>query len=217
MKWLFTWEGRVQRLQYFLAGTILVSIKFAIDATVAARFGDSWRIWNYFLPHDLSLFGLGRQPELYGILWAIAIPFFWAGIALTLRRLEDAGKSPWWVFLFFVPLANLMMFLWLTLVPSAPEKLGRDDVKESLRTTPRGRRVAFGIALAVALGIVLVTLATGVLADYAWGLFLGVPFLSGFVSSWFLNAGTFHSRRETILVSTATTLAIGVVLLVLLR
>ena len=26
-KWLFTWEGRVERLPYFLAGTVLVAVK----------------------------------------------------------------------------------------------------------------------------------------------------------------------------------------------
>ncbi len=107
LRWFFTWQGRVQRLQYFRAGTVLVAVKYAIDWSVAAQFGETWRIWNYFLPlREASLFGLGgRQPVLYGILLAIAIPFFWVGIALTLRRLQDAGKSAAWIFLFFVPLA----------------------------------------------------------------------------------------------------------------
>lgn len=47
---------------------------------------------------------------------------------------------------------------------------------------------------------------------YAWGLFLGVPFLTGFVSSWFLNVETLHSRFETVMVSILTTLLIGVAL-----
>ncbi len=104
--WLFTWEGRVGRLRYFITGTILVAVKYAIDWSVAVRYGEAWHIWNYFVPsQDVSLFGLGgRHPALYGILWAIAIPFFWVGIALTLRRLRDAGRSAGWIFLFFVPL-----------------------------------------------------------------------------------------------------------------
>ena len=124
-KWFFTWEGRVQRLQYFLAGTILVAIKYAIDWSVAAHFGERWRVWNYVLPsHDVSLFTLGiRQPELYGVLWVIAIPFFWVGISLTIRRLQDAGKSAGWAFLLFAPLINLALFLWLTLAPSTPAQI----------------------------------------------------------------------------------------------
>jgi uncharacterized membrane protein YhaH (DUF805 family) len=41
-KWLFTFEGRVQRLEYFLAGIGLLAIKYAIDWSVAARFGEHW-------------------------------------------------------------------------------------------------------------------------------------------------------------------------------
>jgi len=69
-KWLFTWEGRVRRQPYFLAGAILTAIKYAIDYSVASRFGETWRVWNYFLPSlNVSLFDLGySQPTLYGIL-----------------------------------------------------------------------------------------------------------------------------------------------------
>ena len=203
-KWLFTWEGRVERLPYFLAGTVLVAVKYVIDSSVAAHFGESWRIWNYFLPpRDASLFGLGgRPPELYGILWAIAIPFFWIGIALTLRRLRDAGKPAAWIFLFFVPLANLALFLWLTLAPSASGGIAKDIPTEDLRTGARARGAALGIVLSVALGLVLVILSAHVFMRYAWGLFLGVPFLTGFVSSWFLNVKTSQSHFRTIAVST---------------
>jgi uncharacterized membrane protein YhaH (DUF805 family) len=214
-KWLFTWEGRVQRQQYFLAGTVLVAIKYAIDWSVAAQFGETWRIWNYFLPsRDISLFGLaGRKPELYGLLWAIAIPFFWIGIALTLKRLRDAGKPAGWIFLFFVPLANLALFLWLTLVPSAPAEIVEDIATDHVRKSVRTGGAAFGIVLGVALGLALVTLSTQVLMGYAWGLFLGAPFLTGFVSSWFLNVKSLQSRSKTLKVSSITTLLIGIALI----
>jgi uncharacterized membrane protein YhaH (DUF805 family) len=214
-KWLFTWEGRVQRPQYFLTGTVLVAIKYAIDWSVAAQFGETWRIWNYFLPsRDISLFGLaGRKPELYGILWAIAIPFFWIGIALTLKRLRDAGKPAGWIFLFFVPLANLALFLWLTLSPSAPAEIVEDIATDHVRKSVRTGGAALGITLGVALGLALVTLSAHVLMGYGWGLFLGVPFLTGFVSSWFLNVQSLQSRSKTLKVSSITTLLIGIALI----
>src|SRR5258708_3647311 len=214
-KWIFTWEGHVQRLQYFLAGAILVAVKYVIDLSVASRFGEAWRIWNYFLPsRDVSLFELGhRQPELYGILWASAIPFFWIGIALTLRRLRDAGKPARWIFLFFVPLANLMLFLWLSLAPSTPAVIVKSIANDDLRRTMWSRGAVLGIVLAVVPGLALVTLSTRGLAGYAWGLFLGVPFLTGFVASWFLNAEAPQSRSNTIKVSTLTTFLIGLALL----
>jgi uncharacterized membrane protein YhaH (DUF805 family) len=211
-KWLFTWEGRVSRRQYFAAGTILVAIKYAIDWSVAARFGESWRIWNYFYPaRDVSLFGLGtRQPALYGVLWTIAIPFFWIGIALTLKRLQDAGRPPWWIFLFFVPVANLMLFLCMSVAPSVPAVAANGDATDD---RSRGtRRIMVGVALSIVLGVLLVALSTRFLLGYGWGLFLGVPFVAGFIPSWFLNIQKLHSQSETISVSVVATLLIGLAL-----
>jgi len=193
----------------------LVAVKYAIDWAVAAQFGETWRIWNYFIPsRDVSVFGLGgRQPALYGILWAIAIPFFWVGIALTLRRLQDAGKSAGWVFLFFVPLANLALFLWLSLAPSSPAPILDDVATDALPSKSRRRGAILGIGLAVAIGLALVMLGAHVLMMYSWGLFLGIPFVIGFVSSWFLNVETPHSRFDTIKLSMVTIFLLGLALI----
>jgi len=213
-KWPFTWEGRVERLPYFLTGAILVAVKYAIDRWVAARFGESWQIWNYFLPiRDLSLVELGnRQPQLYAILWAISIPFFWMGLALTLRRLHDAGKSAGWIFLFFAPAANLALFLWLSLAPSAPLGAVRHIEARERASAPGARRAALGMAFSVLLGVVLVSLGARCLQGYGWGLFLGVPFLTGFVSSWFLNFDSPRSKLKTIGGGTLTVVLLGMVL-----
>ena len=214
-KWLFTWEGRVQRLPYLLAGSILVAMKYAIDSLVARHFGESWRIWNYFIPSaDVSVFDMGRrQPQLYGTLWAIAIPFFWIGIALTLRRLRDAGKRAAWVFLFFVPVANLALFLWLSLAPSTAVETEPVSASIDLPKGQRNRGSLLGIVLALVLGPLLVALSTRFLLLYGWGLFLGVPFFTGFLSSWFWNVGAVRSRSGTINVSIITTVLIGLALI----
>jgi uncharacterized membrane protein YhaH (DUF805 family) len=218
-KWLFTWEGQVQRQRYFLTGIVLVAMKYAIDSLVAAQFGESWRIWNYFFPaRDVSVFELGnRQPEMYAILWAIAIPFFWVGIALTLRRLRDAGHRTGWIFLFFVPVANLLLFLWLTFAPSSTKPIAKNVAPGEVRRTEKPRGAVFGVATAVALGFALALLGSQVLVVYGWGLFLGVPFLTGFVASWFLNAKTTRSRLDTVAVSALTPFLIGLALLSLGR
>lgn len=155
--------------------------------------------------------GLGRrQPELYGILWAIAIPFFWVGIALTLRRLRDTGRTAKWVFLFFVPLANLALFLWLSIAPTEPTSIVQRASRAQLGATrPRWG----GVLLATVLGIVLVGLSTRVLVNYSWGLFLGVPFFTGFVASWFLNSKMLQSKSTTMAVSAATPFFMGIALI----
>src|ERR1700676_577587 len=218
-KWLFTWDGRVQPLPYFLAGTTLTVLKYAIEFAVAAHFGETWRIWNYFFPSgNISLFEMGNhQPKLYATLWAIAIPFFWVGIALTLRRLRDAGYRAGWIFLFFVPVANLLLFLWLTFVPSSTKPRAEAIATDELRSIQKPRTAVFGVAIAVTLGFALAVLGSQVLVLYGWGLFLGVPFLTGFVASWFLNAKTRQSLLNTIAVSAITPFLIGLALLSLGR
>lgn len=213
-KWLFTWEGRVQRLPYFLAGIILAAIKYAIDRLVAAHFHEHWRIWNYALPAlGVLIFAQGYDRiRFYFTLWAIVIPFFWIGVALTLRRLRDAGKHAGWIFLLFIPVANLVLFLWLTFVPGVLSAAVDERTQEDIQPTSKFR-ATLGIVLATALGLVLVSFGTTSLMLYGLGLFLGVPFLTGFVASWFLNLNTRSSREQTVLVSAITPLLIGLTLL----
>jgi uncharacterized membrane protein YhaH (DUF805 family) len=212
LSYLFSFEGRITRTQYLLTGAILLALKFLIDHTVAAHFGEPWKIWTYFVPPtDFTIFGLGaRHPNLYLILWAIAIPFFWIGIALTLRRLRDAGLRLGWVLLFFVPVANLFFFLYLSLVPSA-------ETIESVPSTSSGQpRLGFalaGLLFAAALGLALVFFGADILARYAWGLFLGVPFVTGFLASWIMNTASLRSRAQTIAVSALVPIFIGFALI----
>jgi uncharacterized membrane protein YhaH (DUF805 family) len=217
-KWLFTWEGRVRRGPYLLAGSILTVIKYGIDSVVAAHFGQTWQIWNYVLPgSQLSVFELGqRRPEMYAILWAIAIPFFWVGIALTLRRLRDAGDRPAWIFLFFVPLANLLLFLWLTLVPSTAKPITEATAGGEPPPGNFGTEIV-GVAIAVVLGVALAVWGIQVLFLYGWGVFLGIPFFTGFVASWFLNIKKTRSSLSTIAVSALVPALIGTALLSLGR
>jgi len=214
-KWLFSWEGKVGRFQYLLAGTCLSAIKFAIDWSVARGFGETWTLWNYVFPRQESLFlGMGgNRPALYCTLWLIAIPFFWVGIALTLRRLRDVGKAAGWVFLFFVPLANLGLFLWLSLAPSSPIDLATGPMNSDTPSRIWTGTTVFGVFVSTVLGLLFVTLAARFFAEYGWGLFLGLPFLTGFVASWFLNKQGPHTGLETGTVSTLTVLLVGLVLI----
>ncbi len=217
--WLFTWEGRVDRVPYFLAGTILTIVKYLIDHSVAARFGETWHIWSYFFPPlEVSLLELtSRQPKLYAILWAIAIPFFWIGISLTVRRLRDAGLRTVWIFLFFVPLANLALFLYLSFAPSRQQPTAEEIAADELRRTGKRSEATVGVLIAVLLGVGLAIFGSEVLLVYGWGLFLGVPFFVGFIASWFLNAKVMRSKLNTILVSGLTPFLIGTALLSLGR
>lgn len=213
---LLSFQGRACRTHYLVAGSLLLALKFIIDRSIAARFGQSWHIWSYFFPPaDLSIFGLGSSnPRLYLILWAVAIPFFWIGIALTLQRLRDAGIRLGLVFLFFVPIANLFFFLFLCFASSVRSEAEPSSPAPSLsRSSPRSGAVLAGALLALVLGVIVVYLGANVLARYGFGLFLAVPFFTGFIASWALNASEIRSVGSTIAISVAVPVFIGLALI----
>ena len=211
----FSFDGHVRRLPYFATGVALVLLKYSLDFTIAARFGEPWRIWYYFLPpSSLSVFGLGAdKSQMYLNLWLLAVPFFWIGIALTLRRLRDAGMRLSWVFLFFFPVANLALFAWLSLTPSCDTASLRSVDEAPVPAPTPFRSPAFGIGVATLLGLALTWFSAKILLQYTWGLFLGVPFVCGFVASWFLNSTRVQTVKQTLLCSIVTPLLIGLALI----
>jgi hypothetical protein len=50
----------------------------------------------------------------------VAMPFIWLGLAMTTRRLRDAGQRVWLAAIFFVPVVNVLFFVALCLLPTAP-------------------------------------------------------------------------------------------------
>src|SRR5207245_606811 len=76
----------------------------------AARF---WSTRDYLLPfYSLRAEKLAGAPAWFlpaFVVWTL--PFLWIGVAMTLRRAVDAGRSPWLALTFFVPLFNYLVML----------------------------------------------------------------------------------------------------------
>src|SRR4029077_6278216 len=86
LKWLFTFEGRVGGVEYFVAGVLLAGLKIALDWWLTGHFVGRSYLWGSDLPVSLwGTTGVTRtHGGLYGML-AVTIPFFWMGISLTVR------------------------------------------------------------------------------------------------------------------------------------
>jgi uncharacterized membrane protein YhaH (DUF805 family) len=185
---LFLPRGKLARSRYAVTGAILALVKINIDRAIAGLHGKYWDPVEYWIPSGAPLRDLGRgDVSLYATLAAVAVPFVWAGVALTLRRLRDAGLPAWLVLLFFVPFLNLLLFLVLCAVPSSTAdaaEIGHADSRLE-RLLPRGpwASAATGLVLTAVLAVALTLLGTVVLETYGWGLFVGIPFLSGLLSS----------------------------------
>lgn len=204
LRWLFDPRGRVEARSYLRTGVALVAIKYLVDAALVGVFAHRlWRPTGYLQP----LLGV-RAADLAGapswlllVLGIWAAPFLCIGMSLSVRRLADAGRSPWWALFFVVPWANYILMAALALLPTRANQ-GRMVVTPPVEE-PSSRDALVALAASVALTIPMVALNALVLRTYSAGLFLGTPFSLGVVAAYFYNWKRLHSLRTTFWVVTA--------------
>ncbi|GGD78926.1 DUF805 domain-containing protein [Lacimicrobium alkaliphilum] len=94
--------GRARRMEYwfFILFNFLISIVLALVDTMTGTFN--------------SEAAIGLLGGIYGL--AVLIP----GIAVTIRRLHDTGRSGWWFLLIFIPIVGGLILLVLMLFDSEP-------------------------------------------------------------------------------------------------
>ena len=217
---LWRWGGTVDRRRYFVVGFVGFAIKHNIDRIIASTvFGRRFTPFNYWIaPVDAIRIDLlpASDVRFIATMAAVSLPFIWVGLAMTIRRLRDAGLPLWLVIFFFLPVGNLAFFLLLSLLPSRVESAipGAADSSAVASLIPRDR---FGSAvMAVALTAVVGALATylGVqsLGTYGWGVFVALPFCFGFLSVLIYG---YHERRPLNSCLIVSLLSVGIVALAL--
>jgi uncharacterized membrane protein YhaH (DUF805 family) len=186
---LWRWQGTVGRKKYLALGATLFALKHTIDRVVASVvFNRPWSLFNYWFFADTSQIHETPHTRLlfYATLLAIALPFIWTGVALTLRRLRDTGLPLWLVAFFFVPFINLLFFLLLAVLPAHTKRSGRLSGLSAIfdRLIPRGAfgSAVAGIVITCAPVVALTLLSVQSLGNYGWGLFVGLPFALGLSS-----------------------------------
>src|SRR5271165_3361395 len=157
----WTWNGRISRGTYALAGFLGVAIKHNLDRLLAYETGLQWHIWNYWYalegstrPNSLT----SPSRQFLAALLLTALPFIWIGVTMTVKRLRDAGQPLWLTILFFAPVVNLLFFAVLCVLPScespvqlsAAAKGGQAPV--SFWPESRWGSAALGVAIAGILG-----------------------------------------------------------------
>ena len=209
-RWLrlwFSFSDPVDRRAYVQSGATLMLLKYTVDASVVWAFAGRW--WSplgYLNPvWTLRQQLLRDAPDwLAPALVAWTLPFLWIGVSMTLRRAVDAGRSPWWCLLFFVPLVNYATMLWLATQPSRAGPPGLARAATAPQRAAADQRLRAGLlGVAAALAIMLPTVLIGVYVRrlYSAGLFLGTPFTIGYISAYVFNARQAQSERHTLEVS----------------
>jgi uncharacterized membrane protein YhaH (DUF805 family) len=207
----WTFDDPVDAAAYRAHGLGLVLVKYAGDAAlvgVATR-----RLWSpldYVSSVSSVLASLRDAPSwLLPALALWTLPFFWAGITLTVRRAIDAGRSPWWTMLFFVPLLNYGLMLALAALPSAPRRERPVEVERPERRPPW--TAAASVVPAVVVGVGMMAITVGVFREYGLALFFGTPFAMGAIAGFLFNRRYPGEYLETVkATSVAFLLAAGV-------
>ena len=83
-----------------------------------------WYLFNIlvesvlFLPAQVFKFQQGQIPVVLTVMYYIYIGFFIItfipGLAVTVRRLHDIGKSGWWILIVFIPFVGAIILLVFT-------------------------------------------------------------------------------------------------------
>lgn len=181
--------------RYLAAGVLLAAVKLPLDYLLAAQvFGRPWSPADYAFPNQLGgVLSLDRDDQIFYVsMLALALPFLVVGLALTVRRLRDAGWPIWIAAMFFAPAPlNIVFFLVLALTPSLtrpryapPEDFNdvptaKSDVRHP-RSSPGRALAAILIPMPIAAGIIY--LGTHVFRDYGWSVFVGLPFVLPMIS-----------------------------------
>jgi uncharacterized membrane protein YhaH (DUF805 family) len=217
---LWRWNGALERGPYLFWGVLLAAIKFNLDRVIGAAWFDEH--WSIFDPGTLAMY-LWQSPfqeaekSYFLTLLIVSLPFLWAGTALTLRRLRTLGWRPFWVLLFFVPVAKFFLFAILCILRSPTEKKTPPVIENSWdkamqKIVPRGAisSALFGVVATGALALLMSWLGTSIFRDYGWTIFVGLPFCMGFLSVLIYSFREERTLGRCIAVANATVVLVGV-------
>ena len=200
---LWRWDGRVSRGAYATVGLVGVAIKHNLDRLLASSFLSYKNSFNYWAP-------LGKAARLdhlsdtetkfLATLLLVSIPFIWVGVAMTVKRLRDAGQPVWLVVLFFIPFINLLFFLLLCALPPRERSQefegapwpGPEGIDRFIPHSKLGS-AALSLVVTTVLGLGFVLMGTLVIGAYGWGLFVALPFCLGMFSVLLYS---YHEPRE---------------------
>lgn len=220
---LWRWEGTIDRGPYLIMGAILFLVKHNLDRFIASYyFNKPWSLFNYIIPSEaVQITKLPSEEKIfYATLLAVALPFIFSGVMLTIKRLRATKLSPWLVILFFIPFVKLAFFLLMSFLPSQEE-----GKKAIFGTTPIKRAfdriipdhwfgsAAMGMVITVPLSAILAVFCISILGNYGWTLFVGMPFCLGLTAVLFHGYHKEKSFLSCLLVSTVPAILLGILII----
>lgn len=208
LRFLLGLSAPVRRGPYLFWGLGLGALKLGLDtAVVWACAHLLWSPLGYVVPSMvLRSTAVGPAPEAtYMLLAAVALPFLWVGVSMSVRRAADAGMSPWAGTVFLVPILNYVVIAALCALPSSGDgqRPSGTSVRPALasassaspaRTTAALRAVLSSILI----GLPMIAISVYGLGSYGSVLFLMTPFAMGAASAAVYNRDVPQTVRSTL-------------------
>lgn len=144
------------------------------------------------------------------VLWSL--PFIWIGVSMSIRRAADAGLSPWFGLVFFVPGFNYLLMIVLAMAPSTTES-DWDERAERIQGTQIISPLLLVFIFALA-GVFVSWVSTNVLREYGTSLFVGSPLILGLVQGYVLNRASAQSLSRNLGFAALTVLLIHLLLMI---
>jgi len=209
-------SGQVGRRDYLVWGIALFALKYNLDRLLAMASGRKWFITEYWLQFDLNTEPFGSEDlQFYGLLLVLSLPFIWFGTVLTMKRLRNAALPGWLVAGFFLPFLNILFFAILSAVPERIISDGSRAKRPKFWPASKFGSALAALVITSLVAVSLTTLLIDLMGEYGWSIFVGIPFVSGFVSVIIFGNNRRVSLTESISVAMAS-LAICCALLFLI-
>lgn len=198
--------GKMTRSRYIRSGLGLLVLKYGADAGVFYLLTKTWwPLRDYLSPLYAQRMAMapaaGEVPPwflIFVLLWGLL--FAWIASMLSSMRAKNAGVSPWWGLLIFVPFLNYALILILCFKPSAQRSADSVEPPERSEQEPKVRLasvVPAGFGLLVVSGILFAIMVRSK-ADYGLAVFLSLPLTFGVGLGYSTNRETRRSSAYTV-------------------
>lgn len=107
-----TFSGRASRSEYWW--WVLISVVVGVVMNILVALGTTHDRYGNTVPGPMAVLGLGIL-----VVWSLAT--FIPGLALSVRRMHDAGMSGWMILLALVPFVGAIAILVFMVMPASPE------------------------------------------------------------------------------------------------
>lgn len=108
---LFSFSGRLNRLPFWLSAIGLAVaqwvVLFVLMKALGVEMVETSTATSYSVQADMST----MSPAAMAVFGIVGLVFLWPGLAITIKRWHDRGKSGWWVLIVLIPLVGAIWAL----------------------------------------------------------------------------------------------------------